>query len=142
MRRGVVRHRRKADLPWHDGLDPVPRREALAANDECLVAVETKCIDELRAPARVVVELDPALVGDLASPGCVEGRLAELDEGAPVAQLLERTDLRQHLGLGEADELRAEIGSARELGGSLQLALPPGARDLAVLRRAIRSPEA
>ena len=41
--------------------------EALAAEEEHLVVVEAVGLDELRANGRVVVELDPALVGDLAA---------------------------------------------------------------------------
>ena len=72
-------------------------------------------------------------VGDLAAALRVERRLAELREEVAVAELLERADLRQHLGLLVADELRLEAGLRGELGGP-RLALDrAGARALALL---------
>ena len=133
VRRGVVRHRREADAPRHDGADAVAGREPVAAEDERLVAVEPEGVDELGADRRVVVALDPAVVGDLAAARRVERRLAELREEGAVAEILERAELGEHVDLRVADELRGEPGVAREVGGPLrEAALARPARDLLV----------
>ena len=62
----------------------------------------------------------------------VEGRLAQLREEEAVLELLERADLREHVRLRVADELRLEARLAREVGGALELARAACARDLAV----------
>ena len=59
-------------------------------------------------------------VGDLAAAGGIERRLAQLREEEAVAELLERADLRQHVGLLVADELAAEARARRELGRALR----------------------
>ena len=62
-------------------------------------------LDEVRPRAGLLV-LEVALVGDLAAPGGVERRLAQLGEEEAVLELLERTDLREHVRLLEPDEIR------------------------------------
>src|SRR5213078_2332813 len=66
---------------------------------------------------RFVDEL--ARVGHLAAALGVERRLAQLAEEGAVAEVLQRADLRQRLGLRVADELRLEAGALRELDRSL-----------------------
>ena len=110
-----------------------PAVNPVAAEEERLVAVEAERVDELGAHRRVVVPLDPALVGDLAAAGRVERRLAELREERAVAEILERAELREHVDLRVADELRCEPGVAREVGRALrEPALARPARDLLV----------
>ena len=89
-------------------------------------------LDEVGARARPLV-LEVALVGDLTAAGGVEGRLAELGEKETVLELLERTDLREHVRLLEPDEIRGEAGAGGELGRARVLALRAGPRALALL---------
>ena len=102
--------------------------EALAAEEQRLVVAEPVRLDELGTGPRLVVELDPPVVADLAAAGRVERRLAQLREEEPVVEPLERADLREDVRLRVADELRLEARRARELGGPLDIALrlPPG----------------
>ena len=131
VRRGVVRHRREADRPRHDRLHAVACREALALEEQHLVVADPVARRAASRARAVLLEL--ARVGHLAAALGVERRLAELREKRPVAELLQRADLRQHLGLLPADELGDEAGLAREVGRLLELALAAaGARDLAV----------
>ena len=133
VRRGVVRHRREADAPRDDRPHAVAGREALAAEEQHLVAVEAVRVDELRADRRVVVALDPALVGHLAAARRIERRLAQLREERAVAEILERAELGEDVDLRVADELGREPGRLREVGGALaEPLLPRPARDLAV----------
>ncbi len=133
VRRGVVRHRREADAPRNDRADAIPRREARAAEDERLVGLEPERVDELGPGRRVVVALDPALVGDLAAARRVERRLAELREEGAVAELLEGAELREHVDLRVPDEVRCEPRVAGEVGGPLrEAALAGPAGDLLV----------
>ncbi len=103
MRRGVVRHRRVADVPRHDGADAVALGEARALEDELLVVLEPQRLDELGA--RAVLLLDPAGVGDLAAARRIERRLGELDLEVAVAEVGERRDRGAHVELLVADEL-------------------------------------
>ena len=64
-----------------------------------------------RAPRLLV--LDEAGVGDLAAALRVEGRLLELRLEAPVAEILEGDDRRQHVRLLVAHELAARLGLQR-----------------------------
>ena len=129
--RRVVGHRREAHLPGDAGLDPLARGEPLSPEDERLVLAEAERGRELGA---LPVGLDPALVAHLPAPVGIEGRLPQLCEEGAVAEILEGADLREHLGLLPAEELRLEAGLAREVPSSLQLALLPSRpRDLAVL---------
>ena len=89
-------------------------------------------LHELGARARVAVELDHALVGDLAAAGGVERRLAQLREEGAVAEVLVGVELGEHVGLVVADE-RRRVGCAGEVGGALRVRLAAGARDRAVL---------
>ena len=132
MRGRVVRHRREADAPRDDRADAIAGGEALAAKDERLVAVEPVRVDELGPRPGVVVALDPALVGDLAAARGVERRLPQLREERAVAELLERAELREHVGLLVADEVGREPGARREVGRALPEAL--------LARRRARSP--
>src|SRR5207244_11359295 len=78
VRRGVVRHRRKAHGPRHDRAHAQARPEALALELEHLVVSrEPVRSDELRARARLFV-LDEAGVGDLATAFRIKRRLLEL----------------------------------------------------------------
>ena len=86
----------------------VAGREAVAAEDEHLVAVEAVRLDQLRANGRVAVALDPALVGHLAATRGIERRLAQLREERSVAEILERAELREDVDLRVADELGRE----------------------------------
>ena len=90
VRGGVVRHRREADAPRDDRLDAVAGREPVTAEEEHLVVAEAVRLDELGADGRVVVELDPAVVGHLAATGRIERRLPQLGEERAVAEILER----------------------------------------------------
>ena len=84
-------------------------------------SLEAVRLDELGARARVVVELDPARIGHLASAGRVERRFAQLREEEAVAEILERAELRQDVRLRVADELGREVGATSEVGGALEL---------------------
>ena len=97
-----------------------PLGESVSAEEERLVSVEAERVDQLGAHRRVVVALDPALVGDLPAAGGVERRLAELREERSVAEILERAELREHVDLRVADELRCEPCVAREVGRALR----------------------
>src|SRR5919109_1088334 len=77
--------------------------------------------------------LDEALVADLAAALGVERRLAQLREEVAALERLERADLRQHLGLLVADELRREAGPLAELRGAHLLAAAARAGALALL---------
>ena len=113
------------------GLHPLADAEPLAAEEERLVLAEAERGRELRPLA---VRLDPALVRDLAASVGIERRLAQLGEEGAVADLLERADLRQHLRLLPADELRFEARIAGEVTRALELALLASrTRDLAML---------
>jgi hypothetical protein len=129
VRRRVIRHRREAHLPGDDGPDAVARRKALAAEHERLVAAEPKRGLELHPRATL---LDPAGVRDLPATLRVERRFPELHQERAVAEILERTDLRQHVRLLIADEQRLEAGGARELGSALRLTGASRPGDLAV----------
>src|SRR5215211_4604024 len=120
MRRRVIRHRRETDAPRHDGAYAVTGGEALAAEEEHLVRVEPERVDELGPHAARVVALDPALIGDLAATRGVERRLAQLGEKRAVAELLERAELREHVDLGVADEVRGESRLGGEVRGPLR----------------------
>jgi hypothetical protein len=133
VRRCVVRHRREADAPGHDSADTVTGAEALAAEEEHLVPVEPVRVHELGAHATRVVALDPSLVRDLAATRGVERRLAQLGEKRAVTELLERPELREHVDLGVADEVRGEARVGGEVCGPLNHStLTAAARDLAV----------
>src|SRR5205085_7674935 len=71
VRRGVVRHRREADVPRNDRADARPELEPVAAKGQHLVVLEPDRLHELRARARLLV-LDVAGVGDLAAALRVE----------------------------------------------------------------------
>src|SRR5439155_14794099 len=71
--RRVVRHRRIADGPRHDGADAVAFPEAITLKDELLVVHEPQRVDEVGA--RAVCLLDPAGVGDLAASLRIARRL-------------------------------------------------------------------
>ena len=90
------------------------------------------CLDEIGGRAGVVVQLDRAGVGHLAAASRIERRLAQLDEEEVVLEGLVRADLREDVGLRVPDELRGEVGAAREVQRPLRLAGAPRARDLAV----------
>ncbi len=86
-----------------------------------------------RHGARLLLE-ELAAVRHLAAALGIERRLAQLGEECAVAQVLDRSELRQHVDLRVADEVGLEPRARRELGGPLQIALlPTGPRDLAVL---------
>ena len=105
----------------------------MAAEDEHLVGVEAVGLDQLRANGRVVVALDPAVVGHLAAARGIERRLAQLREERSVAEILEGAELREDVHLRVADELGREPGRLGEVCGTLAEAfLPRPARDLAV----------
>ena len=123
--RGVVRHRRKANLPGDDGADTVALGEALAAEEQHLVVADPVGLLELGARARLVV-LDETGVADLAAALRVEGRLPELGEKIAALELLERADLREHLGLLVADELGLEACIRCELSRPSFLPAPAG----------------
>ena len=59
VRRRVVRHRREAHLPRHDGLHAVARREALAAEEEHLVLAEAVRRRELARALAVLPRSSP-----------------------------------------------------------------------------------
>ena len=105
--RGVVGHRRKANLPGDDGANTVALGEALAVEEEHLVVADPVGLLQVCARARLIV-LDEAGVADLAATLGVEGRLPELGEKIAALELLERADLREHLGLLVADEFGLE----------------------------------
>ena len=90
----------------------LPGGEAGAAEDEHLVVADAVRLHELGAGGRVAVELDHALVGDLAAARRVERRLAQLREERAVAEILVGVELREHVGLVVADE-RRRVGRAR-----------------------------
>ena len=72
------------------------------------------------------------MVGDLTAARRVERRLAELREEGAVAELLEGAELREHVDLRVADEVRRGR-VAREVGGPLrEAALAGAAGDLLV----------
>ncbi len=134
VRRRVVRHRREADVPRNGRLDPVAGGESCTLEEERLVVAEAERGDELRPTGHAArLRLDRAQIRHLAAALGIEGRLAELDEEEAVLELLERTDLCQHLGLLVADEVGLEAGFARELRRPLELARLTGARPLALL---------
>ncbi len=63
----------------------------------------------------------------------VERGLAQLADKGAVAQILQRSDLGQHVGVLVADEAALEAGRLGELGGALDVGLlAAGAGDLAV----------
>ena len=126
VRGGVVGHRREPDGPRYDRAHAVGGRKALAAQDEHLVAVEAIRLDQLGANGRVVVSLDPALVGHLATARGIERRLAQLREEGSVAEVLERAELCEHVDLRVADELGRETRRLREIRGALPEPLLPG----------------
>ena len=133
VRRGVVRHCGKADAPRDDCLHAVAGGKAAAAQKQRLVVAEAVRLDELGPRPGAVVELDEARIGDLSAARRVEGRLAELREEEPVADVLERAELGQHLRLRVADELGLESRRARELRRPLQACLAAAAGNLAML---------
>ena len=106
--------------------NPSPRKRSAWSDPEPV------CVDELRPSPGRVVELDRADVRDLAPARRVERRLAELGEEVPVAELLERSDLREDVGLRVPDELGLEVGGACEVRRPLRLARAACARDLAM----------
>ena len=121
MRRRVVRQRRIADVPRHDGADAVALREAQALKHELLVVHEPERLDELGA--RAVFLLDPAGVGDLAAARRIERRLGELDLEVAFAEVGERGDRGPHVDLLVADELGSRrAGEARLVAGRAALA--------------------
>ena len=78
VRRRVVRHRREAHRPRHDGADAVAGGEALALEDEHLVVAEPDARRDELGPRAGLVVLDVARVGDLAAARRIERRLAQL----------------------------------------------------------------
>ena len=132
VRGRVVRHRREAHAPRHHRADAVALGEPIAPEEQSLIVPEPVRLHELGARPRLVVALDPPVIAHLAAARRVEGRLAELREEVPVVEPLERADLREHVRLRVAHELRLEAGSARELRGALDVALDPGPRHVAV----------
>ena len=118
----VIGHRREADTPRDDCLDPVAGLEALPLEEQRLVVLDPVGGEQRRPRAVVLPEL--AGVGDLAATLRVEGRLAQLRQEQTIAELIERADLGEHLGLLPADELGGEARRAREVDGLLDLALP------------------
>ena len=110
----------------------LPGGEAGAAEDEHLVVADAIRLDELGARTRLVVELDHALIRDLAAAGGIERRLAQLAEERAVAEILVGVELREHVGLVVADEL-GRIRLAGEVGRALRVRLAAGARDRPVL---------
>ena len=108
VRRRVVRHRRKAHAPGNDGPHAVALGEAVPLDQQHLIVLEPICIAQVGTRRRIAVELDPPRVGDLTAARRIERRLAELSEVQPFLQLLERAELRQHIGFLVADELRTE----------------------------------
>jgi hypothetical protein len=85
---------------------PSPRK------DERLVLAEAERGCELGA---LPFGFDPALVAHLPAAVGIEGGLPELGEEGTVAEILDGADLREHLGLLPADELRLEAGLSREV---------------------------
>ena len=133
VRAGVICHRRKAHAPRHARAHAVAPGEAGPLEEQRLVLLEPVRVEQLGAGS--VLLLDPAAVRDLAAAGGIERRLAQLREEQPVAERLERADLREHVGLPVADELAAEAGGRRELRRALRAAAADArARDLAMLR--------
>ncbi len=104
--------------------NPSPRKS------KRLVVAEPVRLDELGTGPGLVVELDPPAVADLPASGRVERRLAQLGEEVAVVERLERADLREHVRLRVADELRLESRRARELGGPLDIPFDSRAGDL------------
>ena len=131
MRRRVVRHRREPHRPRDDRADAIAGGEALALEDEHLVVADPVRLAQRRRRARLLVD-ELAGVGHLAAAGGVERRLAQLREEEPLAELLERADLGEDVGLGVADELAREAGAGGEVGGALRARLGACPRDLAV----------
>ena len=122
MRGRVVGRRREPHAPGHDRRargrrrrSPRPRTGApgrpRAGRRRAASPASRSSLDDL------------AGVADLAAALRVERRLAQLGEEEAVAELLERADLGEHLGLLPADELGLEARRARELGRALRLAL-------------------
>ena len=110
-----------------------PAAKPVAPEEERLVALEAVRVDQLGPHGGVVVPLDPALVGDLATACRVEGRLAQLGQEGAVAELLERAELGDDVRLRVADELGGEARSGREVRRPLADALLPApARDVAM----------
>src|SRR5439155_25576665 len=72
--------------------------------------------------------------GHLPASVRIERRLTQLREERAGGELLDCTELREHIGLLVADELAAEPGCPREIGGALHIGLlAAGARHLAML---------
>ena len=69
---GVVRHRREADRPRHDGAHAVADGKTVALEREHLVVADPRRAHKLRARARLLV-LDEAAVAHLAAALGVEG---------------------------------------------------------------------
>ena len=95
----------------------------------------TRCAcDELGAGGRVAVELDHALVGDLAAAGRVERRLAQLRQERAVAEILVGVELGEHVGLVVADERRRVGRRAAKSAARCVSDSPPAREIVAVLR--------
>src|SRR5450756_713170 len=132
MRRRVIGHGGKARRPEHDCAHPLAGLEALAAEEQRLVVLEAESLLEL-GPGSGLLTLDEAGVADLPTALRIEGRLPQLGQEEPLAELLERAYLRQHLGLLVADELALEARLVRELGRAHVPAAGTGPRALALL---------
>ena len=100
--------------------------------EQRLVVVEAVGVDELSPGFSPVIELDPSRISHLAAACRIERRLAKLGEEEALFDRLQRADLREHVRLHVTDELGLESGCAGKLGGSLEISLHAGARDLAV----------
>ena len=107
----MVRHRREADRPRHNGADAQAFAESLAAEGQHLVVLEPERLDQVGARAGLLV-LDVTGVGDLAPALGIEGRLLELRLEGAVAEIRVGEDRRQHLSSLVADELRARRRAA------------------------------
>src|SRR5205085_5425597 len=134
MRCRVVRHRREAHAPRHDGADAIAFRKTVAVEQEDLIVPEAVRVTKLGARPRIAVELDPARIRDLAAARRVERRLAQLREEQPVLQRLHGAELGQDVRLLVADELGPEARGVRELRGAPVVARDRRARALALLR--------
>ena len=106
-----------------------PGGEARSPEKQRLVRVEAVRVDEVGADAGVGVQLDPALVGHLAAAGRVEGRLAQLGEEEPVAELLEGSDLREHVDLPVARRTRTRTRPSRAKSAARWSSVPAPARE-------------
>ena len=82
-----------------------PAAKPSPSKSERLVVAEPVAPRRSSAARAGLLVLDAARVGDLAAALGIERRLAQLARKSPSPSVLERADLREHVGLLVADEL-------------------------------------